>query len=115
VSGGKGVTLQKRHCAAAASGAVLTGRSPAVTARWPTRLCGKSSPFLGGVREVRLRKSSSPPRARSKQIRWEIIKLQASPARMIGVVSAVDEEEARAAAIVQYKIRPTDRLLIRKA
>jgi hypothetical protein len=62
-----------------------------------------------------LRKSFSRPRSRSKPVRWEIIKLQASLARTIGVVSAVDEEEARAAAIVQFKIRPTDPLLIRKA
>jgi hypothetical protein len=98
VSRSKRVTLQNRHCA----GRHIRDGSDGAGAGWVADSTPREFvPILGGVRDVRLRKSSSPPRSRSKPVRWEVIKLQASPARMIGVVSAVDEEEARAAAIVQ--------------
>jgi hypothetical protein len=51
---------------------------------------------------------------KSKPIAWEIIALKAT-GRLLGVVHAVDEDDARATAIVRYNIRDPDkvRLLIR--
>ena len=53
---------------------------------------------------------------RKKQYQWEVIQLKASPARFLGLVHAADEGAAIEAAIVAFKVRPTDqkRLMVRR-
>jgi hypothetical protein len=53
---------------------------------------------------------------RKREYEWEMISLQASPAKFIGYVRAPDEETAREIAIEQFQIRPQQQrsLLIRK-
>jgi 1,2-phenylacetyl-CoA epoxidase PaaB subunit len=53
---------------------------------------------------------------RKREFEWEVICLQASPAKFIGTVRAPDEETAREIAIEQFQIRPQQQrsLLIRK-
>jgi 1,2-phenylacetyl-CoA epoxidase PaaB subunit len=52
-----------------------------------------------------------------KSVKWEVIRLTASPARFVGTVRAPDEETAREIAIEQFQIRPQQErsLLIRRA
>ena len=52
----------------------------------------------------------------SKQLRWEIVRLKASPASFIGLVDAPDEAKAKKLAIKQFDIRKEDqdRLLVRR-
>jgi hypothetical protein len=54
---------------------------------------------------------------RKHECEWEIVRLQASPAKFIGYVRAPDEETAREIAIEQFQIRPKQHrpLLIRRA
>jgi hypothetical protein len=54
---------------------------------------------------------------RKRELEWEIIRLQASPAKFIGYVGALDEETAREVTIEQFKIQPRRQrsLLVRKA
>jgi hypothetical protein len=46
--------------------------------------------------------------AKRKEYEWEVIRLQASPAKFIGYIHAPDEATARAAAIKEFAIRPKD-------
>lgn len=54
---------------------------------------------------------------RKREFEWQVIRLQASPAKFIGYVRAPDEEIARELAIEQYQIRRQRQrsLLIRRA
>jgi hypothetical protein len=56
-------------------------------------------------------------RARSKPVRWEIIKIKASPAQLIGHVFATNENAALKIAIEQFQVREVDRrrLMVRRA
>jgi hypothetical protein len=53
---------------------------------------------------------------RKREFEWEVIRLQASPAKFVGYVRGPDEETAREIAIEQFQIRPQQRrsLLIRR-
>jgi hypothetical protein len=53
---------------------------------------------------------------RKRDFEWEVIRLQASPAKFIGYVRAPDEETAREIAIERFQIRPPQQrsLLIRR-
>jgi 1,2-phenylacetyl-CoA epoxidase PaaB subunit len=45
------------------------------------------------------------PKRKSKPLRWQVIAITASLARMYGVVHAADEESALATAIEQFQIK----------
>ena len=53
---------------------------------------------------------------RKREVEWEVIRLQASPAKFIGYVRAPDQETAREIAIEQFQIRPQQQrsLVIRR-
>jgi hypothetical protein len=55
---------------------------------------------------VALRKPKKP--ARREPPAWEVYRLKSSPAALLGVVYAEDEEGAIAVAIEEHKIRPAD-------
>ncbi len=56
-------------------------------------------------------------KARTKQARWEVIRLKASPAVFIGLVEAPDERTAKKTAIKQFQIKQEHQkaLLVRRA
>jgi hypothetical protein len=58
--------------------------------------------------------SAAVPRKR-KQVLWEIIKLKASPALFVGTVYAVDEDSAFAQAVIELKVDPDKRYIVRRA
>jgi 1,2-phenylacetyl-CoA epoxidase PaaB subunit len=54
-------------------------------------------------------------RKKEKLLQWEVLLIKASPAALIGLVEAPDEQTALKVAIEQFKVRPVDqwRLIVR--
>jgi hypothetical protein len=56
-----------------------------------------------------LRKKAPSPRASFALARWEIVRLQATLAQLVGHVFAADEQAALKSAIEQFRIQEADR------
>lgn len=63
-----------------------------------------------------MRKRPTAPRISPRLTRWEIIKLKASPARVLGHIFAVNEKAALKTGIEQFHVREVDwpRLMVRR-
>jgi hypothetical protein len=54
------------------------------------------------------RNPKRPPSPKTKLVQFHIMRIGATPARLVGIVEATDEKAALAQAVEQYRIRPVD-------
>ena len=54
------------------------------------------------------RNPKRPPAPKTKLVQFHIMRIGATPARLVGIVAATDENAALAQAVEQYRIRRVD-------